>query len=307
MPAADVRRPGPALLRLWMLLVLVVGTAMPATAQTGAIIEVQRTTAVLEQPRGDSVVIGSVQPGETFALLRTQGSWVLIAVPVERASQSSWRQGWITRAAILPATLPADAASPNQQASRTPSSARRPTMLRAFGQAGGVLFSARDSFEAIFGNSFGPMFGGGAQVVFSNGGFLQAGVEHFSSDGNRVMIGANELYALPTPVSVRVLPVQVSLGFFTGVPGERAGYAGGGFGIYSYREESPDIEEINLRKVGYHVLAGMEFPVVSGVSLAGEVQWTAVPKGLGDAGLSAAFDEDDLGGTTFKVKVIATF
>lgn len=104
-----------------------------------------------------------------------------------------------------------------------------------------------------------------------------------------------------------MLPIHMSLGFFMGTPGEVAAYTGGGIGIYTYREESPDIEEVSLNKVGYHVLGGVEFPLMSRVSLAGEVQWSAVPKGLGGEGLSAAFDEDDMGGTTFKLKVIATF
>lgn len=290
----------------WCLaLLFLLSMAVPAVGQAQPTVQIERATAVLEQPRGDSFVVGSVQAGETLVLLGTQGTWVLVAVPVERAAQTPWRQGWIPRTAITPATLPPEATP--QGARAQASGPPREMMVRVFGQAGGVLFSARDSFEAILGNAFGPTVGGGAQVVFSNGAFLQAGVERFNKDGNRVMVGASELFALPAPVSVSVLPIQVSLGFFMGEPGEVAAYAGGGIGIYSYREESPDIEEVSLHKAGYHVLGGMEFPLMSRVSLAGEVQWTAVPKGLGDGGLSAAFDEDDLGGTTFKLKVIATF
>ncbi len=198
----------PITVRLALLLLLCV--ALPATAMAQATVQVERTTAVLEQPRGDSFVVGSVQAGDTLILLRTQGAWVLVAVPIDRASESTWRQGWVSRAALVQATLPAN---PPSSGGTFPSAASRPgtsaqpaagreMMLRVFGQAGGALFSARDSFEAILGSAFGPTFGGGAQVVFSNGGFLQAGVERFTNDGNRVMVGANQLFALPTPVSV---------------------------------------------------------------------------------------------------------
>jgi hypothetical protein len=43
------------------------------------------------------------------------------------------------------------------------------------------------------------------------------------------------------------------------------------------------------------------------LALAGEAQWTAVPKALGETGLSAAFGEDDLGGTTFRFKLIVGY
>lgn len=123
-----------------------------------------------------------------------------------------------------------------------------------------------------------------------------------------VVIGDDQVYALGTPVAVKVTPIQVTLGYRVGREGSQAWYAGGGVGLYRYREESDALEHaISLHKAGYHALGGIEFPLMSRLSLAGEAQWTAVPKALGEAGLSSAFDEDDLGGTTFRVKVIATF
>jgi hypothetical protein len=37
--------------------------------------------------------------------------------------------------------------------------------------------------------------------------------------------------------------------------------------------------------------------------VAGEANWTTVPDAIGAAGVSAAFDETDLGGTSVRLKI----
>lgn len=59
--------------------------------------------------------------------------------------------------------------------------------------------------------------------------------------------------------------------------------------------------------MGYHLLGGVEIPIGRWLALAGEAQWTAVPKALGETGVLAAFAEDDLGGTTFRFKLIVGY
>jgi hypothetical protein len=56
--------------------------------------------------------------------------------------------------------------------------------------------------------------------------------------------------------------------------------------------------------MGYHLLGGAEYALLPWVWVAGEVQWATVPDALGESGVSSVFEEDDLGGTTFRVKLI---
>ncbi len=72
----------------------------------------------------------------------------------------------------------------------------------------------------------------------------------------------------------------------------------------SWRFWTPGAQSISQGKIGYHVAGGAEFPLARWVSLAGELQWATVPKELGETGVSARFDEDNLGGTTFRFKFI---
>lgn len=282
-------------------LLLALFGASPAAAQTSQTVGVERSSPVLERPRGDSFVLGSVEEGDVVRILDQQGAWYLIAAPAERAASSSWQRGWIRIDAINPADRPA---APEQ--TRAPRPAGR-TMVRAFGQFGGVLFTARDSFEAVLDGAFGPIYGGGGQVVFPNGGFIQAGFERFSKQGVRVVVSGNQLFELPLPVDVSVTPVLVTFGYRPVPRGLMAPYLGAGFGIYRYSEATPELpgaESISKSHLGFHFVGGAEIPLMRWVSLAGEAQWAGVPRALGTSGISVVFDEQDLGGTTFRVKVI---
>jgi hypothetical protein len=54
----------------------------------------------------------------------------------------------------------------------------------------------------------------------------------------------------------------------------------------------------------YHVLGGAEFTTRRLVGFAVEGQFTTVPGALGASGVSAAFDEHNLGGFQVRVKVL---
>jgi hypothetical protein len=41
--------------------------------------------------------------------------------------------------------------------------------------------------------------------------------------------------------------------------------------------------------------------------IGGEAQWATVPKALGESGLSAVYEEKDLGGVTFRLKLIVGY
>jgi opacity protein-like surface antigen len=180
-------------------------------------------------------------------------------------------------------------------------------MFRGFGLAGGTLFTAQDSFDTILGQSFGPLFGGGGQVVFPNGAFAQVGIERFRETGTRALVSGDQVFTVDFPEQVTVTPITISAGYRAIRPGPLTGYLGVGFGWHRLEEESlelPTAEPISTGHAGFHILGGAEYAVLPWVSLAGEVQWATVPKALGETGVSAFYDEDDLGGTTFRLKLI---
>jgi len=278
---------------------LIVGVllAAPAAAQDVKTVKVERGTVVLEQARGDSFVLGSVRAGEVLEVLDRQGSWYLVTPPAAQVGKVPWTRGWIHASAL-------DAVS---QAAAAPKTAPGRLMIRGFGHAGGTLFTARDSFDAILGTAFGSVYGAGGQVTFPNGVFAQVSADRFSKSGSRVLVSDDQLFTLPVPTRIVVRPIQATIGYRPVTSGVLTPYFGVGAGWHQLEEETPsiaDAESISKGKVGYHVLGGAEVPVLPWVWLAGEVQWAAVPKSLGETGVSAVYQEKDLGGTTFRVKVM---
>ena len=83
-------------------------------------------------------------------------------------------------------------------------------------------------------------------------------------------------------------------------------YVAGGFTSLKYQETSDfatPSEDVDESFNGYHVIGGAEYKITRWLGLAGEAAWSTVPDAIGESGVSDAFNETDLGGTTFRVKI----
>ena len=195
---------------------------------------------------------------------------------------------------------------------RTTSAAPPPSRsveIGGYGMFGNISFTAADSFDAILGEPSGPIYGGGARVGLPWGGlFVDVGAWRFQAEGERAFVFGDEVIPLGIPVEVKVTPIEISAGWrfrIRRMP-KLIPYAAGGFTSMNYQETSdfstPD-EDVDETFTGYHVLGGAEYKITRWLGVAGEASWTTVPDAIGDGGVSAAFDETDLGGTTFRFKI----
>ena len=180
--------------------------------------------------------------------------------------------------------------------------------IGGYAMVGSMSFAATESFDAVLGTSSGTVFGGGATVGLPWGGlFFSVGASRFSAEGERALWLDGQVYPLGIPLTVKVTPVEVTGGWqFRGLSRRFVPYVGGGFSSYAYQESSSFAatgEDVDERFSGYHVLGGAEFKVASWLGVAGEFAWTTVPDALGAGGVSEAFDETDLGGTSLRLKV----
>lgn len=214
--------------------------------------------------------------------------------------------------AMLASLGTADAFAQNRPRPRPrPRQAAQPRSVQVGGYAmfGGINFTAADSFDAIVGSPSGPIFGGGARVGLPLGGlFVDVGAWRYRGEGERVFVANNEIFELGIPAEITVTPIELSAGWrfrFRRAP-KFTPYAGGGLTIVKYRETSDfstPSEDVDESFNGYHLIGGAEYKITRWLGLAGEASWSTVPDAIGDAGVSAAFDETDLGGTTFRVKI----
>lgn len=211
----------------------------------------------------------------------------------------------LTIVAILACAAPASA-----QTGRAPGPPERPAVsVRLFGDGGIDRFAASRSFNAIFGENTGPVYGGGAEVALRAGWFLRAGVWRFRQRGERAVRLDNQTFKLGIPLTVTLMPVEVSAGYrFAGRGRTRLiPYVGAGVSSHSYKETSEFAEgdeNVDERFTGYQVLGGVEARVHRLFGVAGEIQYTAVPDAIGAGGLSAEFGEKDLGGLIVRARLL---
>ena len=212
--------------------------------------------------------------------------------------------------------LPAMAQAQTQKPKPAPAPARRPpqppsrsVQIGGYGMIGTFNFAAKDSFDAILGSSSGLIFGGGARVGLPYGGlFVDVGAWRFSAEGERVFVVGDQVYPLNVPAQISVTPLEFTAGwrFRIRKAPKVTPYAGGGFTAMTYSETSDfatDAEDVDEVFSGYHLLGGAEYKINRWLGVAGEATWTTVPDAIGEKGVSAAFNETDLGGVSLRLKV----
>ena len=186
--------------------------------------------------------------------------------------------------------------------------------LRPFAEVSGERFAATQSFNATFGQSVEPLYGGGLDVTFRDRYFVDLAASRFKKTGDQVFVNNGQVFHLGLPMTATLTPVELIGGYRFHPRLHRQPiawlipYAGGGVGWYGYQQTSAfaqPSENIDTRKAGVVVIGGAEFRVYRWIGIAGDVVYTHVPGILGsDPSVSHAFAEDDLGGVAGRFRVI---
>ena len=191
-----------------------------------------------------------------------------------------------------------------QSPSPTPDDAP-PVSLRPFFVYVGEGFSAHQTFDAVFGQSFGSLWGGGLEVVFRKGVFVDLTASRFKRTGQRAYFQDGQGYGLGIPLTVTLTPFEVTGGLRFPLAPRLISYVGGGFGSYRYQETSDfDDGPFDTRHAGYLLVGGAEVRISRWFSVSGDVQATRVSGILGTGGVSKEADEHDLGGVQLRVRAI---
>ena len=202
----------------------------------------------------------------------------------------------ITLVLVALASAPADAQG-----------ARTTIGVRGFATLGTIGFAADESFDAILDRHSGPIIGGGAQVLLPRDIFVEVAASRFGQEGERAFVTTEgDVFRLGIPINVTITPLEITGGWrFRKWPGF-VPYGGAGYSSYGYRETSDSDDagdDVDERFGGFHVLGGAEFLPRPWIAIGGEFVWASVPDALGNGGASAAFNEDNLGGRTLRVKI----
>jgi len=181
--------------------------------------------------------------------------------------------------------------------------------VRGFGNVGVTVFNATQSFKAIFGKPFGPVFGGGVEIGLPvHRLFVSLAASRFHRTGHRVFVLNDQVFTFDVADTVTITPLELTGGYRFRDNG-LVPYAGAGIGWHRFEETSAQSlpgDDVKITKTGFHLLGGAELPIRQWLSAAVDAQWSAVPNAFGEEITSVTnhYDEHDLGGFTLRAKII---
>ena len=198
---------------------------------------------------------------------------------------------------------------PPPRPAATPPPQSKSFQIGGFGMIGSMTFTSRDSFDTVLGDHIGLIYGGGARIGFPRGGlFAEVGAWRFHDSGERVFTYGGTTFPLGITTDVTMTPLEISGGwrFRVRKHPKLTPYVAGGFTSMRYQETSDfstSAEDVDDNFIGYHLFGGAEYKVSKWLGVAGEAAFTSVPNAIGDAGVSSVFNEDNLGGVSFRFKL----
>jgi len=189
------------------------------------------------------------------------------------------------------------------------SSAEPPVSIRVFGMVAEQQFSAQTTFDAVFGQTTQPFWGGGGEAVFRRGIFVEVGASRFTKTGQRAFRANGQSFRLGIPLTATITPFEVIGGYRFRLRRHPSviPYLGAGVGSYAYSEKSnlsDATENVDTRHVGELAVGGVEFRVHRWVGLGVDAHYTHIPGILGTGGISKDANESDLGGISARFKLI---
>jgi opacity protein-like surface antigen len=167
--------------------------------------------------------------------------------------------------------------------------------------------AAKQTFDAVFGQSREPFWGGGVQVALRSGIYVEISASRFRKTGQRAFVFNGQTFPLAIPLTATLTPLEVTGGYRFRLWPMVIPYAGIGISRYAYVETSDfasAADNVDTAHVGYLVVGGAEFRVQRWVGVGVDVQYTRVTGILGGGGISRDLRENNLGGTALRLKVM---
>jgi len=194
--------------------------------------------------------------------------------------------------------------------SAAPAAAQAPARisLRPFVMISEEAFAASKTFDAAFGGSSEPLYGGGLQVTERDRFYLELGASRFRKNGQRALLASDgTVFRLGIPLTATITPLELTGGYRYHRWSRVIPYGGLGVGWYRYKESSAFAapgEDVDTRRAGLVLEGGAEIRLHRFVGVAVDAHYTHVAGILGTGGISKDAGENDLGGVAARLKVI---
>ena len=112
-----------------------------------------------------------------------------------------------------------------------------PLSFRPFALGTVESFTAIDSFDAVFGRTYEPFFGGGLQIV-QGGYFLELTASRLNQTGQRAFINGGQKFRLGIPLTAKITALEATAGYRYRLSQRVLPYGAAGIGLYRYQQDS---------------------------------------------------------------------
>ncbi len=179
--------------------------------------------------------------------------------------------------------------------------------FRPFVIASTEWMAASRTFDAVFGQSREPFWGGGVQVALRNGIYVEISASRFRKTGQRAFVFNGQAFPLGIPLTATITPFEVTGGYRFRLWPRVIPMLALAFPGHKYLETSDladAADNVDTAHLGYLVVGGAELRVHRWVGVGVDVQYTRVTGILGGGGISGELGENNLGGTALRLKVM---
>jgi len=208
-------------------------------------------------------------------------------------------------------------AAPAPLAAQTTAGAYPAFAPRAFVMFSQQQFAAKETFEAIFGESTGSFRGGGVDVVIARNIFAEIGFARFEQTGERVFPCVPAVpppgsevkcpFRLGIPLTAKIRSVEFVAGYRVTAWRRVLPYGGIGVGSHRYQESSEFAaagDDVSVSASGLVLAGGVEVRLARFIGVTVDVRRSTIEEIIGSGGISKEFGENDLGGTAARFRII---
>lgn len=169
-------------------------------------------------------------------------------------------------------------------------------------RAGTFEPTASETYDTLWGETM-VQIGVQAEARFDRGWFLALSVDRGEADGELVAPGPGGPIPTGEPTTLTLMPIHLTVGGIARRDRPWSVYFGGGPSLLQWEDDNAVAPE-DRSDNGYHAVVGLRRSFRR-AGVAAEARWSSIPDALGEGGVSAAFDEDDLGGLA--LNLVLTF
>jgi hypothetical protein len=160
-------------------------------------------------------------------------------------------------------------------------------------RAGTFEPTASETYDTLWGETM-VQLGVQAEARFERGWFVALSVDRGEADGELVAPGPGGPIPTGEPTTLTLTPIHLTVGGIARRDRPWSFYFGGGPSLLQWEDDNAIAPE-DRSDNGFHAVIGLRRSFAR-AGVAAEARWSTIPDALGEGGVSAAFDEDDLGG-----------